>query len=444
MPWPPWARSTCSVDTGATRFGKYHLEVCCAFSATPPDTNGLQATFEGTRTACAVGWERFWQGGGAIDLSGSRDPRWQELERRIVLSQYELAVQSAGDQPPAEAGLTGYDPWAGKFHLEMTWWHLAHYALWNRWPMAQKALGYYQRNVPYAKAIARNFSYPGLMWPKSTGPDGINDGYPIEMPLLWKQPHPIYFAELAYRLQPTQSTLDQWKDVVLGTAEMMADYPTRDPQTGVYSLDPSFPACEGVIGKDTVFELGYWRWALLTAQRWRERLGLGREAQWDEVVNHLAPLPVQQGLYVYRPDRTDTYTRRAFDHIDPVGVFAMFPEYPGLDHGTAHRTLLEFAKGWNWDAAWGWDFPWMAMGAMRMGEPAIAVDALLNPSSKNRYDERGLCGFGDFAYLPGNGGLLYAVAMMAAGWDDAPERPAPGFPADGSWTVRWEGLQRAP
>ncbi|MCW3099941.1 MAG: hypothetical protein JWL77_5559 [Chthonomonadaceae bacterium] len=47
-------------------------------------------------------------------------------------------------------------------------------------------------------------------------------------------------------------------------------------------------------------------------------------------------------------------------------------------------------------------------------------------------------------YLPGNGGLLYAVAMMAAGWDGAPKRHAPGFPDDGSWTVQWEGLQQTP
>ena len=424
--------------------GQDSVEICCSYSVTPPAASAEATTFDRTRDACVAGWERFWRSGGAIDLSASRDPRWKELERRIVLSQYELAVQSAGDQPPAECGLTGYDPWSGKFHLEMTWWHLAHYALWNRWSMAEKALGYFRRNMPYARAIAQNFSYPGLMWPKSTGPDGINDGYPIEMPLLWKQPHPIYFAELSYRLKPTQETLDQWKDIVSGTAEMMADYPTHDPKTGIYSLDPSFPACEGEIGKDTVFELGYWRWALLTAQTWRERTGMGRAAHWDEVVNHLAPLPVQNGLYVYRPDRTDTYTKRKNDHIDPVGVFAMFPPFPGLDHDTAHRTLLEFAKDWKWDETWGWDFAWMAMGAARMNEPALAVDALLNPSAKNQYDERGLNHFADFPYLPGNGGLLYAVAMMAAGWDGAPDRPAPGFPADGSWTVRWEGLQRAP
>jgi hypothetical protein len=47
-------------------------------------------------------------------------------------------------------------------------------------------------------------------------------------------------------------------------------------------------------------------------------------------------------------------------------------------------------------------------------------------------------------YLPGNGGLLSAVALMAAGWDGASETDTPGFPKDGSWTVRWEGLNQIP
>jgi hypothetical protein len=44
----------------------------------------------------------------------------------------------------------------------------------------------------------------------------------------------------------------------------------------------------------------------------------------------------------------------------------------------------------------------------------------------------------------GNGGLLYATALMAAGWDGAPNRNAPGFPGNGQWNVRWEDLSRAP
>ena len=43
-------------------------------------------------------------------------------------------------------------------------------------------------------------------------------------------------------------------------------------------------------------------------------------------------------------------------------------------------------------------------------------------------------------YLPGNGGLLMAVAMMCAGWDGS-IHPNPGFPQDGNWNVKWEGLK---
>ena len=47
-------------------------------------------------------------------------------------------------------------------------------------------------------------------------------------------------------------------------------------------------------------------------------------------------------------------------------------------------------------------------------------------------------------YLTGNGSLLAAAAMMAGGWDGAPNRHAPGFPDDGHWSVRYENLRRMP
>lgn len=57
------------------------------------------------------------------------------------------------------------------------------------------------------------------------------------------------------------------------------------------------------------------------------------------------------------------------------------------------------------------------------------------------------------ATRPASGGLLYAVAMMAAGWDPpsqgygaaggGPDKHAPGFPDDGSWVVKWGGLKKA-
>ena len=65
-------------------------------------------------------------------------------------------------------------------------------------------------------------------------------------------------------------------------------------------------------------------------------------------------------------------------------------------------------------------------------------------SSKNNYTKCGINSGGPAAaYFPGNGGLLYAVAMMATGSDGAEDKPAPGFPDDDSWNVKYEGLMKA-
>ncbi len=95
---PSRRRVTLVPNTDSDRF-----EVVCAFSATPlapslPDANA-------TLSAAAEHWAGYWQAGGAIDLSESTDPRWRELERRIVLSQYLMAVHEAGSLPPQESGL---------------------------------------------------------------------------------------------------------------------------------------------------------------------------------------------------------------------------------------------------------------------------------------------------------------------------------------------------
>ena len=83
-------------------------------------------------------WNGFWSRGGCIDLSGSTDPRAGELERRIVLSQYLTAIQCAGSLPPQETGLT-CNSWYGKYHLEMHWWHAAHFPMWGRTPLLNGA-----------------------------------------------------------------------------------------------------------------------------------------------------------------------------------------------------------------------------------------------------------------------------------------------------------------
>jgi hypothetical protein len=58
------------------------------------------------------------------------------------------------------------------------------------------------------------------------------------------------------------------------------------------------------------------------------------------------------------------------------------------------------------------------MTAARLGDPSRAIDALLLDTPKNHYRTNGHNHQrpGLTIYLPGNGGLLYAAAFMAAGW----------------------------
>ena len=143
-----------------------------------PEANSRVTSFTEARKDAQKVWNSFWKTGGAIDLSGSKDARWFELERRIVLSQYLTAIQDAGKNPPQETGLT-YNTWEGKFHLEMHWWHEAQFALWNRLPLLEKSLDYYQKILPRAVGTAKRQGYAGARWPKMTSPSGAESPSPV-------------------------------------------------------------------------------------------------------------------------------------------------------------------------------------------------------------------------------------------------------------------------
>src|SRR5690606_31876615 len=155
--------------TGAHEFlltpetGSDRLELVVEFTADEADHSG--ATVDEVLTASADHWERFWSTGGAIDLSGTADPRAGELERRIVLSEYLTAIQCAGTLPPQETGLT-FNSWHGKFHLEMHWWHAAHFPLWGRVELLERSLWWYKKILPKAREHASMQGYSGVRWPK--------------------------------------------------------------------------------------------------------------------------------------------------------------------------------------------------------------------------------------------------------------------------------------
>jgi hypothetical protein len=410
----------------------------------------LLPEYADTKPSSENEWKKFWQTGGAIDFSGSTDKRAFELERRIILSQYLMKAQEASDFPPQETGLT-YNSWFGKPHLEMTWWHAAHWALWGKIEYTEKLLNWYASVADKAKLIAQRQGFEGIRWQKMTDNKGDETPSSIGAMLIWQQPHYIYFAEQCYRHYKAAKTLHKYKDLLFATADFMVSFGHYDAATKRYILGPGLiPAQERFKAETTfnpTYELVYWKWALTVAQQWKERLKLPRNKKWDDVLKSLSSLPVQDNKYLFAESATDSYTNPEFrtDHPSVFAALGVMPATGQVNTSIMQNTFDWIWKNWTWHDTWGWDFPMTAMTATRLRLPDKAIDALLMPVQTNTYlvnghnyqDERLRI------YMPGNGGILTTIAMMVAGYDGA-KQTEPGIPKNGKWKVKWEGLEKMP
>lgn len=425
------------------------LAFTCRFVGEEPTADALPL-FAETMDASAAHWTGFWKNGAIVDFSQCTDSRAKELERRVVLSQYLLAIQSAGSTPPQETGLT-YNSWFGKFHLEMIWWHQAWQPLWGHGDLLARTMKWYEKAEPMAREIAKRSGFDGVRWMKMTDPSAAEAPSNVGSFLIWQQPHYIYMAELIYRANPSDEVLKEYYQLVQETAKFMYSFAVYDELDGRFILKGAIPAQETLKAATTInspFELSYWHFAMQTAQAWRERMGEERNLEWDEMIDKLSPLAYNSDqLYLASEDATDTYVDIRFtsDHMAVLGSVGILPMNKLIRADYMKNTLNWVWDNWNWGKTWGWDYPMTAMNATRLGEPEKAVGALLMDKRTNTYlknghnyqDGRLRC------YLPGNGGLLTAVALMCAGWDGC-EIENPGFPKDGTWNVRWEGLKPMP
>lgn len=419
----------------------------CEFTDKAPAT--ATDTPEQAMRASSTYWQNYWNKGGVVDFSECTAPRAKELERRVVLSQYLLAIQDAGMYPPQETGLT-YNSWFGKFHMEMIWWHQASFPLWGHADLLERSLGWYAQVESVAKDIAQRQGFKGVRWMKMTDPSGTEAPSNVGSFLIWQQPHIIYLADLVYRSNPSPEILKKYGDLVEETAEFMASFATYDKAKNRYILKGAIPAQETLRASETInspFELSYWHFALSVAQKWRILEGKKRNPAWDKVINKLSPLAYNKdGLYLASEDAVNTYKDIRFTSDHPaVLALGIFPMSRLIKKDIMKNTLSWIWDNWNWDETWGWDYPMVAMDAARLGEPQKAVDALLMDKRTNTYLVNGHNYQDDRlrVYLPGNGGLLTAVGMMCAGWDGNKVKN-PGFPKDGKWNVQWEGLLPMP
>ena len=432
------------VSGGATT-----LEATIVFSrekpaSTPPPRPD---DFESEAAASAKAMVDFWKTGAAMDLSQSTDPRWHELERRMILSRYLTAIQSRGDLPPAETGLTALS-WHGKFHLEMHWWHSVHFALWGHPEVLERQMRWYLSSLATMRENAARQNYRGARWGKMLGPDGRESPSGVGPLLLWQQPHPIYYAELLRRLRPDSPILAELAPLVEDTAAFMADFARWNEQRGCYDLGPPFISAREFAARghgenrNGAFEIAYWRWGLATANAWRVRRGLPPHESWSRIAGKLPPLPARDGVYIEQewtlvPDG---------GHPCQLAPCGFLPRDAAVDLPMMNATLDRVLGHWNHGETWGWDYPLIAMTAARLGRGEDAIRALLFETPKNHYLANGHNRQGSRLplYLPGNGGLLSALALMAAGGGDTPAGPNPGFPRDERWVVRHEGLHPMP
>lgn len=427
-------------------------------------------------------WNNWWDKGAIVDFSKCTDPRAKELERRTVLSQYLTYINCANTTPAQETGLT-YNSWYGRPHLEMTWWHTVDFSLFNRPEVMEQILEWYNNEAyPEAKKIAERQHFKGIRWMKMTDPWVGESPSNVGSFLTWQQPHYIYMAEEMYRHKPTAETIAKYAKGVEETALFLYDFAQScaKKEGDIYLFGQT--AMQESMSKDfsygQPFEQAYFIYGLKTAQEWRERQGLPRHQEWDEIIKRMGKLPMHDGIYTAgipsKPfldaKQTDAQQSAAFDpfnynnnpatkqlteeefylkcrsdHPAVLGACGLLPDYGLYDKATMQKTLNWVMDNWNWDTTWGWDYGMTAMCAARLGDGENAVKALLIDKGKNTY----LVSGHNYQepkrlrlYLPGNGALLDAIAMMCAGWDGCPEIDNPGFPQDGKWNVKWEGLRK--
>ncbi|PWY80445.1 lipo protein [Aspergillus sclerotioniger CBS 115572] len=408
-------------------------------------------------------WTAYWETGAFVDLTATGNATAVEIQRRVILSQYLLAVNEAGYDPPQESGRVN-NGWYGKFHMEMYLWHAAHWTPWGKLSLLKRSIGVYDRFLPSSLERAADQGYKGLRLGKMSDPSGRSAPGEINALLIWQQPHVFYFAETEYQTihsarGNTDDVLARWDYILTESAEFMASFAFWNASTNVYDLGPPmYPVSENTPPNSTrnpTFELAYWHFGLDVAISWKARLGQEAPSSWNHVKSNLASLPTVRTIDK-SGDEVLTYTlyegipkmwtdpETVTDHPAPTGIYGLLSLSSVVNETIVAATAAKVASVWNFTDCWSWDFPMLAMNAARLGDVEAAIQYLVH--SNFEFDDVGMP-VGTKAptpYFPGSAALLLAVAMMTGGWDVARntshQAVAPGFPSQ--WEVRAEGFER--
>lgn len=367
-------------------------------------------------------WHNYWTTGKFLNSDN------KELIRRVILSQYLLVINDSGYIPPAETGLT-CNSWYGKAHLEMHYWHMAWAPLWGHPELLTRSFDWYIDILDEAKKNASRNGYKGARWTKMVSYTGSDCPSKIAPLLVWQQPHIINMLQIVIDNNTSddfdvKAYMSKYWILVKETAVFIADYLVYDPMSNIYNIEaPVIPVQERHLPEDTrnpIFELAYFRYGLLIASKWAYELGFTDEAsQWHNIAMHIAPLPINDDVYIAHSNCPDTFTNKAIDHPLMLQIYGMLDGYGAediVDKDIYRNTLMKVIDVWDYSTLWGWDFAVIAMAAHKLGLDDIALEQLLINSPKNDYVESGNNRQNSRKdlplYLPGNGSLLLAAARI--------------------------------
>jgi len=316
-------------------------------------------------------------------------------------------------------------------------------------------------------------------WPFGGSPNGsmmLWESVQVDNALImWQQPHVIFLADLQ-RLAANASggnsaamkVVNEQAPLVFATADYIASRVFFNESSSRYMIGP--PVVGGQeCGDPTktfnpVFEVVYSALVLDLANEWREYLGLARDPLYDSVAAEMAPLhtdpfPPNKGVDVYTFDDTcvcqfvnasecpQSVVPPSGNNCPPfsshplmLGIFGMINgrkhgDKYGVDLQIVNNTLSAVWANWyRWKGSWQWDDSLLASSMARLGwSPESIVSGPLN-DPKFPYFKNGqtvCCP----TYLPGNGGLLLSIAMLAAGSETSPKMYFPS-----TWNAQAEGF----
>lgn len=296
--------------------------------------------------------------------------------------------------------------------------------------------------------------WEGARWPKMTDPGtGVSSPGDTNAQLVWQQPHPIYLAQLAYQASPTRETLQKWDKVLTATADYMASYAGLNAATGKYDIGPpTIGVTENTPANSTrnlAFEIAYWRYGLDTAADWKRKLHQPVPEKWTHVASNLALPPQVDGLYTVYDGLNSSWWNDTKLNGDPRSLIMLqgiLPDTPAVDPEVALRTADKVWEIWADANIRGWGRPVLAINSARIGNPERAIYHL-TAYDYWKFDDAGFAIRGGDGgtpppFMPGNAGFLLAIAYCVAGWQGS-DADTPGFPKDGSWTVKHEGFMKS-